>query len=163
MARPAKLPTNPSILNISSANTNRSWTLRGISVFLAVSRPCYHGFVIPLLLSILLNDFVASQGTKVLEDREVRSSYCYVTEGTSRGRGQAFQSILKYTGKRAAPEWVDLEQGIVFDFNDSVRVAQAKQTSSRHCVPYKSISLLPHVRESAAVKKGKCPIPGTLT
>lgn len=31
---------------------------------------------------------------------------------------QAFQSVIKYTGACSAPEWMDIEQGSVFGFND---------------------------------------------
>jgi len=48
------------------------------------------------------------RGTKVLEDREVRSPYCYVTEGAP--QRQAYQSVLKYTGVGVAPEWMDVER-----------------------------------------------------
>jgi len=48
-----------------------------------------------------------SRGTKVLEDREIRSRFCYITEGAP--QRQAYQSILKYTGTNYAPEWMDTE------------------------------------------------------
>ena len=54
-------------------------------------------------------EFHCSQGTKVLEDREVRHSFCYVTEGTP--RQQASQQVSKYTGASSSPEWMDVEPG----------------------------------------------------
>jgi len=47
------------------------------------------------------------RGTKVLEDRVIRSRFCYITEGAP--QRQAYQSILKYTGANSAPEWMDIE------------------------------------------------------
>src|SRR5258706_68368 len=52
----------------------------------------------PSPLMILLVSLAPLQGTKVLEDQEVRYSFCYVTEGAP--QQQAFQSVLKYTGTR---------------------------------------------------------------
>ena len=71
------------------------------------------------LLLVLPDDFISLQGTRVLEDREVRSSYCYITEGAP--RLQASQSVIKYTGTDNAPEWMDSEQGQCIRFNTFAR------------------------------------------
>jgi len=59
-------------------------------------------------------DPTALQGTKVLEDREIRSDFCLTSKDTPPQR--AFPSILKYTGTLAAPKWTDVEPGRVFSF-----------------------------------------------
>jgi len=61
------------------------------------------------LLSILLDNLISSQGAKVLEDQEVRHSFCYVTEGAP--QRQALQTILKYPGTDSVPRWTDIESG----------------------------------------------------
>ena len=54
------------------------------------------------------------QGTKVLEDREIRHSFRWVTED---GPAQhVLPRIVKYTGILTAPEWQDVEQGKALSF-----------------------------------------------
>jgi len=53
-------------------------------------------------------NFIALQGTKVLEDREVRLAHCTVT-GKDAPPKHPFSAITKYTGALAAPEWKDVE------------------------------------------------------
>jgi hypothetical protein len=77
----------------------------------------------PPLLLILIHDLIALQGTKVLEDREVRESFIFVTKDAS--KRQIIQPVIKYTGTRRAPEWMDLEKGS-FVFNEFVRGTQGK-------------------------------------
>jgi len=48
-----------------------------------------------------------ARGAKVLEDHEVRHSFCYVTEGAP--QRQAVQTILKYTGTDSVPRWTDIQ------------------------------------------------------
>lgn len=55
-----------------------------------------------------------SQGTKVLEDREIRLRFSCSTEGTP--PQQAYQGVTKYTGALATPEWKDIEPGRVLTF-----------------------------------------------
>ena len=55
------------------------------------------------------------QGTKVLEDREIRSDFGITSKDTPSQR--AFSSITKYTGALAAPKWTDVEPGRVFSFS----------------------------------------------
>ena len=57
---------------------------------------------------------ITIQGTKVLEDREIRRSRNAITEGTP--RQNASPRIIKYTGDSAVPEWEDAEPGRVFNF-----------------------------------------------
>ena len=54
---------------------------------------------------------VALQGTKVLEDREIRLARSVVTEGSP--PTHSYAEITKYTGDLAAPEWKDIEPGRV--------------------------------------------------
>ena len=57
---------------------------------------------------------VARQGTKVLEDREIRLVHAMVAEGAPPTHSNA--EITKYTGALATPEWKDIEPGRVFIF-----------------------------------------------
>jgi len=54
---------------------------------------------------------VALQGTKVLEDREIRFVRTKVTEGAP--PQYALPDIVKYTGTSTAPEWLNAEPGRV--------------------------------------------------
>jgi len=69
----------------------------------------------PAPLLIFLENLTTLQGTKILEDQEVRYSFCYVTEGAP--QQQAFQSVLQYIGTRRAPRWMDIEPGSVSSSN----------------------------------------------
>ena len=131
---PATPSTRPKTRNMFGVNTSHTWISQGRDVSPTISEPCYHGFVIRPLSLISLGDPVVSQGTKVLEDREIRSRFWYVAEGAP--QQQAYQSILKYTGTNSAPEWMDTEPGSVFCFNNFSKGVQAKQASTRHCVVY---------------------------
>ena len=57
---------------------------------------------------------VALQGTKVLEDREIRLRFSSCAEDTP--PQHATPGITKYTGALANPEWKDIEPGRVFAF-----------------------------------------------
>ena len=57
-------------------------------------------------------DLIPLQGTKILEDREVRHSFCVSAKGAPPQHGTA--RIIKYTGALASPEWKDVEPGSVF-------------------------------------------------
>ena len=83
---------------------------------MTVLKTCYCGFVFRHHLLVLSNNFITLQGTKVLEDREVRFNLCYTTEGTP--QRQALSAVFKYTGARSTPEWIDIERGSVFRFSD---------------------------------------------
>ena len=58
---------------------------------------------------------VALQGTKVLEDREIRHGFCCTSKGAP--RKYVSTEIVKYTGALAAPEWGDIEEGRPFGFS----------------------------------------------
>ena len=59
-------------------------------------------------------DLIALQGTKVLEDREIRHSFCITARGEP--PQHASPRISKYTGDLTAPKWEDVEPGRVFIF-----------------------------------------------
>ena len=95
-------------------------------------------------MSIIPDNVIALQGTKVLEDHEIRRSFCYMTKEGPQKR--VSKPILKYTGTERAPLWMDVEQGDVFSSsNDFVKNIKAKQTSSRPCAKYGQISPLLHL------------------
>jgi len=54
------------------------------------------------------------QGTKVLEDRELRNPLSWLSVDAP--PRHIFSPIVKYTGALVAPEWEDIERGIVFGF-----------------------------------------------
>ena len=58
---------------------------------------------------------VALQGTKVLEDHEIRHKFCWPSEGAP--LQHVSSTVAKYTGSLAAPEWEDVEQGKLFRFS----------------------------------------------
>jgi len=59
-------------------------------------------------------NFIVPQGTKVLEDREIRRSFYETTEGAP--AQHVLPKILKYTGTPAALKWKDEEQGRTLNF-----------------------------------------------
>ena len=60
-------------------------------------------------------DLIALQGTKVLEDQEIRHGFSKTTEGDP--PQYVSPGITKYTGALAAPKWADVEPGRVFSFS----------------------------------------------
>ena len=110
----------------------------------------------PLLLLVPLHDpaTLHLQGTKVLEDRELRAGYVQVTEGPPLEPTRI--RVMKYTGMGSAPEWMDIEPGNTFSSDNVVRGTQAEQTSLRHCVMYGQISLLRRIRRSVD-PQARCP------
>ena len=52
---------------------------------------------------------VALQGTKILEDREVRHNFASTSEDTP--PQYVSPEVVKYTGALIAPEWQDVEEG----------------------------------------------------
>jgi len=60
-------------------------------------------------------DLIILQGTKVLEDREIRHGFSMSAKGSPPRRG--FGRISKYTGALLAPKWEDVESGRVFSFH----------------------------------------------
>jgi hypothetical protein len=119
-------------------------------VSLPISKLCSPGFAIYHLFLVLLDNSIALQGDRVLEDREVRQPFVYVTEGAPQRR--AAQSIIKYTGKLRTPEWMDIEQGSVPVFNDFTKGTQVKKKSSRYCVVYRQTSPLLHTRQGMNIR-----------
>jgi len=61
-----------------------------------------------------LNSIAPAQGTKVLEDREIRLRVGRCAKGAP--PQQISPGITKYTGALATPEWKDVEPGRVFSF-----------------------------------------------
>ena len=85
------------------------------------------------------------QGTKVLEDREVRHSLCYATEDAP--RRQASQSILRYTGTQGVPGWTDKEQGSVFGFDNCARSSGQTDKFKTLCNIQADVSSAPYQRK----------------
>ena len=112
MAHPTTSSTSPPTQNTSGVNTSHTLMSQGKDVSPAVSRACYCGFVIRRRSLTLLDNFIALQGTKVLEDREVRFLLCYISEGAP--QREASSSVFKYTGALSTPQWMDTELGSVF-------------------------------------------------
>ena len=132
------LATWHSIRSISGANISHTLIFWVRSGSLNVSMPCYHGFVIHPLRSIIPDYFTVLQGAKVQEDQEVRRSFYYLTEGAP--EREASQSVVRYTGSCSAPAWMDVEEGGVFRFNSFVSHTKVKQTSSKYCAISRRIS-----------------------
>jgi len=65
------------------------------------------------ILCFAFNSIVPAQGTKVLEDREIRLSVGRCAKGAP--PRQASSGITKYTGILVTPEWRDAEPGRVFN------------------------------------------------
>ena len=65
-------------------------------------------------LWLLKSNLIAPQGTKVLEDREIRHHFSWVSEDTPPQR--VFSTVAKYTGILVTPEWEDTEKGRAFNF-----------------------------------------------
>ena len=59
-------------------------------------------------------DPIPLQGTKILEDREVRHRFYVSAKGAPPQHGTV--KIIKYTGTLATPEWKDADPGRVFGF-----------------------------------------------
>ena len=119
MVYPITSSTIPGIQSTSGVNTNRSSTLRGRSLSLAVLCSCCRGYVNHVIDFACPIGFHRSQGTKVLEDREIRYRRCILSEDAP---PQSVSSeIIRYSGTLVYPEWDDVEKGAVL-----VRCAQRK-------------------------------------
>ena len=106
--------TAPPIQSTSGVRISRLLIPRDRNVSQTISLPCYHGFVVPNLhLAFELNS-IALQGTKVLENREIRQTFYRTSEDTP--LQHVSPKVVKYTGALVAPEWEDIEPGIVFNF-----------------------------------------------
>ena len=53
------------------------------------------------------------QGTKVLEDREIRMRMDVIGEGAP--RSDVMVAVIKYDGDQKEPQWIDFQRGTVFD------------------------------------------------
>ena len=123
-------------------NIRCTWIAQGISVSLTISGPCYRGFVIHLALILSDKSLLPSQGTRVLEDQEIRLRFCRVTADAP--EQQVSSSILKYTGTGRAPEWEDIEQGSVFSFNDFAEHSSQADKFEKLCSVRADISTAPY-------------------
>jgi hypothetical protein len=127
---------------------------QGINISLNISKPCYHGFAIHPLLSVLLNNLIALQGTRVLEDREIRRPLIYVTGGAP--QRQVVSSVIKYTGTLSIPQWMDIEQGSVLGFQHLCEGhSRQEQTSSRYCAMFGQTSLLLRIKQGKESQAGR--------
>jgi len=70
-----------------------------------------HGTIFTWLFGL---NHIVLQGTKVLEDREIRHSFYMTSEDIP--PQHVFSRVVKYTGTLATPEWDDVEEGRVFSF-----------------------------------------------
>ena len=125
----------------------------GESASPAVSEARYCGFAIHCFLLILPDNVNALQGTNVSEDREIRFPFWYVTEGAP--RRWALSSVFKYTGARGDPEWMDIERGSVFSFNDLRRtstIVEIRMYTSQATLQYYSDEEAQVVMKCATVR-----------
>ena len=86
--------------------------LWGRSTFPTILRPCCHGYVNHIIDFACRIDFLCSQGTKVLEDREIRLDLFLTSEDAP--PQSTSDEIVKYTGTLVSPKWKDVTKGAVF-------------------------------------------------
>ena len=67
---------------------------------------------VPTQLACLPIDPTNIQGTKVPEDREIRTKMSVVREGAP--QRDVAVAIIKYDGGQKDPKWMDVQQGMVF-------------------------------------------------
>ena len=111
MVFPVACRTIRRIQSMSGVNISRLLTLWVRSVFPTILRPCCRGYVNHTIDLICRIGVHRLQGTKVLEDREIRHHLCFISEGASPQK--ASPRIVKYTGSLVSPEWEDIENGAV--------------------------------------------------
>ena len=109
MVYPITSSTIPRIQSMSGVNTNRSSTIRGRSLSLAILRSYCRGYVNYVIDFACPIGFHRSQGTKVLEDLEFRYHLCILSEDAP--PQNVSSEIIKYTGTLVSPEWDDVETG----------------------------------------------------
>jgi len=114
MVQPPASYTRPPIPSTAGVHIRHMLTLWGINVFLTTLRPCCREFVMCNLYFAFELNPVGLQGTKVLEDREIRFRLCWMSEDVP--PRHISQRIVKYTGTSTSPEWEDAEPGRVFSF-----------------------------------------------
>jgi len=93
------------------------------------------------------------QGTKVLEDREIRFHCCSVSEDVP--PQHISPKIVKYTGTLVAPEWRDIEPGRVFSFSrHSMKSTQSRKDKFETLCRIKAdLSTAPHTSKLNATGK----------
>ena len=124
--------TNGTIQNTYGAQIRHLPTPWGRNVFLTILSLCCRGFVMDNLSWLFELNSLILQGTKVLEDREIRHSFHCTWEDTPPQHISV--RIAKYTGALAAPQWEDVEEGRVFNSPwYLVKALRARQTSSKRC------------------------------
>ena len=131
MVYPISSTTIPRIQSTSGVNTSRTLTLWERSGFLTILRSCCRGYVSHIIDLAYQIDFHRSQGTKVLEHREIRHRFFVSAEGAPPQK--ATPRITKYTGTRVSPEWQDVEKGAVLPFTPwfLAKSSQSRQTNSK--------------------------------
>ena len=88
-------------------------------------------------------DLIALQGTKVLEDREIRHSFYRTAEDEP--PQHASPRISKYTGDLATPKWEDIEPGSVyFPLVPRESTQSSKDKFETLCYVEADISSAPH-------------------
>ena len=97
---------------------------------------------------------VALQGTKVLEDREIRHGFGWVSEDAP--PRYLSPKVVKYTGALAAPEWTDIKQGRLFSCSCYlVKGAQSeKDKFETLCHVKADVSTAPYTSSFAMGKMG---------
>lgn len=69
--------------------------------------------IAPVRFTLLTGICVAIQGTKVLENREIRTTMYVVREGAP--AKDVLARIVKYDGNLKEPRWIDIEQSATLD------------------------------------------------
>lgn len=65
--------------------------------------------IVPIRFTPLTStDVMAIQGTKVMENREIRTRIHVVREGAP--AGDVLAQIVRYDGKKSEPRWMDIER-----------------------------------------------------
>jgi len=132
-----------------------------ISVFLTTLRLCYRGFVMPNLYLAFEFNSTCLQGTKVLEDREIRLRFCSVSEDAP--PQHISLRIVKYTGTLVSPQWEDVEPGRVFTLpRYFVQALRHQKPSSKRYAMSRLTSPPRRVRQNST-RMGKRATGGTIT
>ena len=114
MVHPASPRTIPPIQSTSGVSISHSLIALERNTYRVISFPCCRGFVVRnIYLAFELNSIIL-QGTKVLEDREIRHDFIWPSEDAP--AQHVSPKVVKYTGTLVAPQWEDIEQGILFSF-----------------------------------------------
>ena len=107
----------------------------------------------PSLQRLFELNSIDPQGTKILEDREIRHGFCWTSEDTP--PQEASPRIVKYTGSLVSPEWEDVEKGTAFPSRDFEISAQGrKEKFETLCHVKADISAAPYTSRSIGNKTG---------